>query len=213
MSEKKSFFNFTFFITCIICILPVVFGFFLWDKLPEHIPQQYGFNDEPTWTLAKPWGFILCPLILLILNIIINVIAYKNPEQNKKVFATIIWVIPVLSLIINSFMILKPAGLDLTPTQFLLPVISMMFIIIGNYLPKTQANSVIGIRAPWINSNPDVWQKTNRLGGILFVTGGLISLITSFTPVGKYVFASVILCICVILFVYSIVLARKKENK
>ena len=210
MSFKKTFFNSSFWITSIVCLLPVVLGFYLWEKLPDDIPMQYGWDGEVNWTLPKLPGIFVCPVICLLVNILIQVSFYSKSEKiNRRVREILCWVIPVVSVVVNSLLLLKPAGLDISVEKFVLPFCSLIFIIAGNYLPKTEPNNFIGIRAPWINSNPDVWRKTNRLGGILFVIMGIVNLAAAFTAAGKYVFVSTLIAVTLVVFVYSIVLAVK----
>lgn len=210
MKENKKLFTITLLVSSIVCLLPIALGFLLWDKLPENIPQQYGWNDQVNWTLPKPWGFILCPTLLAIVNVIMQITTKLSRKKlNKKVEAILVWIIPVLSILLNSLIILKPAGLDIEVSQVVISIISVVFIIIGNYMPKIEVNAFVGIRAPWINKNPEVWAKTNRLGGILFVLTGIINLITGFTPVGKYVFIASALLVSTITFVYSLYAAKK----
>ena len=206
----------TLIIASIVTLLPVLIGIICWNHLPDVMATHFGMNNEANGFSSKAFAVFGIPVILLAVLWFGAIVTSRDPKRQNispKMFSLVVWIAPFTSLVVAAILYPVNLGYALDITFFVELLSGVMFIIIGNYLPKTQANSVVGIRAPWINSNPDVWQKTNRLGGILFVTGGLISLITSFTPVGKYVFASVILCICVILFVYSIVLARKKENK
>ena len=70
----------------------------------------------------------------------------------------------------------------------------------------------MGIRAPWINGNPDVWTKTNRLGGILFVIAGFVNFVCAFTPAGKYVFVISLALVAAVTFVYSIMLASARTK-
>ena len=53
------------------------------------------------------------------------------------------------------------------------------FILIGNYLPKTRQNHVIGIRVPWTLNDEDVWHKTHRLAGPLFMLGGIAVIVSA----------------------------------
>ncbi|OUM66510.1 hypothetical protein PIROE2DRAFT_6235 [Piromyces sp. E2] len=176
----------TFWIKSSICTLPILLGFFLWDKLPSRIPQSYDFNGQPGWTLPKIWGIITCPLLLLTFTIFMVMTASKSETENKKVFSRISWMIPILSLVVNSFMLLKPAGyVMIEPFSVIIPVISLVFILLGIYMPYTKPNPFVGIRAPWINNDPVVWQKVNRFGGIVFVISGIIDFFTSFTSIGQ----------------------------
>ena len=210
MSEKKSFSIKTFILTSVVCILPIVLGFALWDKLPEEIPQQYGWNDQVNWTLPKFWGIITMPLVMVVINVI-YLFALKVSKQkfSPKVEAIMSWIIPVLSVVLGSFMLLKPIGFDIDVFCIVGFVLSILFIVIGNYLPKTEPNSVVGTRAPWINKNPEVWNKTQRVSGIVLVLIGLINLFTCFLPFGKYVFVATVFPGIIFVLIYSLVISKK----
>jgi len=62
--------------------------------------------------------------------------------------------------------------------------IGLLFIIIGNYLPKTRSNWLIGIRTPWTLSSDITWEKTHRIGGRLFLGAGILTIISAlFLPI------------------------------
>jgi uncharacterized membrane protein len=44
-------------------------------------------------------------------------------------------------------------------------------------VPRARPNWFVGIRTPWTLSSDRVWEKTHRLGGKLFVAGGLIIIL------------------------------------
>ena len=212
MSDKKTFFNAAFWITGIVCLMPVVLGFCLWEKLPEEIPMQYGWNGQVNWTLPKLPAILVCPAVCFLLNVILRVSFYLKAENvSRKAAAIFCWVIPVISVALNSVMLLKPAGVDLNVEKFVTLFCSLLFIIVGNYLPKTEPNNYVGIRAPWINKNPEVWRKTNRLGGILLVAAGFINLAASFSDAGKYIFVSSTAFVTLFILVYSLAVAKKNS--
>jgi uncharacterized membrane protein len=109
-------------------------------------------------------------------------------------------------------MILKPVGFNIDAFCIVGFVLSILFIIIGNYLPKTEPNPVVGTRAPWINNNPEVWSKTQRVSGIVLVIIGIINLVTCFLPFGKYVFVATVFPGIIFVLIYSLVIS-KKSNK
>jgi uncharacterized membrane protein len=214
MSEKKTFFNATLILTSIVCLLPMILGFALWKKLPDQIPQQYGWNNQVNWTLPKFWGIITLPLVMVAINIIYSYfIRFSKQEMSPKVEKILAWIIPLIALPVNCFMLLKPIGFDIEPFTFIVAVLSIFFIIVGNYLPKTKPNAVMGVRAPWINKNPVVWNKTQRVSGILMVITGLINLVTCFFAFGKLVFVVTISILIIFTLFYSIIIAKKESKK
>ena len=92
-------------------------------------------------------------------------------------------------------------------------ILGILFMIIGNYLPKTEPNHIIGVRAPWTMNNPEVWRKVHRVSGFVLVLLGLFILITCFTPIGKVAFIAATIFAVIFMLVYSIVMAVKYNKK
>lgn len=63
----------------------------------------------------------------------------------------------------------------------LVPIgVGVLFIVLGNYMPKIKPNYFIGIRTPWTLESEAVWNKTHRLGGKVFIAMGILSMLTAF---------------------------------
>jgi len=93
---------------------------------------------------------------------------------------------------------------------------SVMFILIGNYLPKTRASFFFGIRTPWTLTSDTSWEKTHRLGGRMFMLVGLIGVVGAFTLNGLalgLVLPAMLLPIVLILTIYSYMTWRKAEDR
>jgi len=87
---------------------------------------------------------------------------------------------------------------------------SVLFVIMGNYLPVIRPNRTFGIRIAATLNNEEVWRKTHRFAGPLFVIGGMISavaaLIGHFAGLGWMVFAGMAVGVfgpCIAVFVYA----------
>ena len=52
--------------------------------------------------------------------------------------------------------------------------IGWLFLVIGNVLPKLKSNMWAGFRLKWTLNDPDIWYRTHRLAGKLWVVGGLL---------------------------------------
>lgn len=214
-TEKKTFPVSTFILSNIVCLLPILLGVILYDKLPADIPQQYGWNEQVNWTLPKPWGFIVSPLIILAANIVLFLSFYYTKQNlSKKVKALCFWIMPMVGLPVNSILILKPAGMNIDVFTSIALVIGLLFVILGNYLPKVEQNGFVGVRASWTRNNKDVWQKSQRISGILMVICGFILLVSSFLPFGKWIFIITIVFFALFSLISSLIIAAKeKTNK
>jgi uncharacterized membrane protein len=51
-------------------------------------------------------------------------------------------------------------------------MVGALLILLGNVMPRARPNWMFGIRTPWTLSNDRVWERTHRLGGVLFVIAG-----------------------------------------
>ncbi len=61
-------------------------------------------------------------------------------------------------------------------------LVGLLFIVIGNYLPQCKPNYFVGIKTPWTLSNEEVWRKTHRFSGKVFVVLGVIMILSIFCP-------------------------------
>lgn len=56
-------------------------------------------------------------------------------------------------------------------------IIGVMFIWLGNYMPKLKQNYTIGIKVPWTLNSEENWNMTHRMAGKVYVVAGVISII------------------------------------
>ena len=42
-------------------------------------------------------------------------------------------------------------------------VVGLLFIGVGNYLPRVKQNYTLGIKTPWALADPENWRRTQRL--------------------------------------------------
>ena len=58
----------------------------------------------------------------------------------------------------------------------------ILFMFIGNIMPKFRQNFFCGFRTPWALSDETVWNKTHRLAGRLMFGAGLLGSGGAFLP-------------------------------
>lgn len=185
-------------IASFVIILPSLFGLLMQDVLPEQIAVHWGITGKADGYAPAIVAITVMPLILLVLywiGMIITARDFAKNQQNKKVLNVIFWILPVISLYVNGIIYATAFGLDLNMSAVVLILIGIMFIIIGNYLPKSIQNRTFGIRIRWTLSNEENWNKTHRIGGIISVTSGIVALIAVFLP--SVVFPFVVMAIII----------------
>ena len=97
--------------------------------------------------------------------------------------------------------------------------LGLMFVIMGNYMPKTRRNRTIGFRFPWTLYNENTWLRSNRFASYVMMIAGVITIIGALLFKGLaapiIMLTSVTLSLLVI-FIYAYFVyrdERKKENE
>ena len=174
----------TLIITSIVTILPVLIGIICWNRLPEVMATHFGFNNEANGFSSKAFAVFGLPLILLaVLWVGAFVTAHDPKRQNisPKMFSLMLWIAPVISLVAATTIYPVNLGYELDIAFFSELLLGLMFIMIGNYLPKARQNYTIGIRIPWTLANEENWNRTHRLAGYLWMICGILMILISLT--------------------------------
>src|SRR5699024_6732711 len=92
----------------------------------------------------------------------------------------VFWIIPVVSLIVNGMVFLTALQIEVNVSIAVSALVGIIFIIIGNYLPKLQQNYTAGIKLPWTLNSTENWNRTHRLGGKTFIISGILLILCGF---------------------------------
>ncbi|MCR5493835.1 MAG: SdpI family protein [Streptococcus sp.] len=207
--------NKEFLMTALVIALPMVIGVIFWNQLPEKIPTHFGIDGQADGYSSKLFTLFAFPALFLLFQIICLASFEKEsvkvniPAKMRRFYT---WLIPILSLIIQGSIYANALGFIKSGPTLVTTFLAIVFIVIGNYLPKIQRNATVGIRIPWTLSDDKNWYKTHRMAGKLWVIGGLIILLESFIQVAlPYVMGVVIAVMIVGPIVYSFLLSRKNS--
>ncbi|MEW6599261.1 MAG: SdpI family protein [Pseudomonadota bacterium] len=83
-----------------------------------------------------------------------------------------IGIVAILALA-HATLMARALGYDVDPVRPILAGTGLLLATLGNYLPKTRYNYVMGVRTPWTLADERVWDQTHRLAGPLMMLGGL----------------------------------------
>lgn len=202
-------------ISSLITLIPILIGVVLWNVLPETMATHWGSNGEANGWSSKAFTVFGLPLILLVTHWVCIWATLKDPknkDQNHKVFGMVLWIIPIVSLLMTSMTYAIALELDIRIDMFVRLLLGLIFVIMGNYLPKCKQNYTIGIKVTWALRNEENWNKTHRFAGKVWVLGGVLLLATVFIPMESFV--GVLLVVILVLafapMVYSYFYYRKQ---
>ena len=205
-------------VSSIIILLPILMGVFLWEQLPEQMTTHWGVHGQADGWTGKAFAIFGLPVILLAVHwVAVGITAAdpKNKNQNKKVVGMISWILPVLSLVTNGMMYAAALGNFVSVDIMTRILLGVMFVGIGNYLPKCKQNHTIGFKVTWTLHNEENWNKTHRFTGKLWVAGGLFVLLTMAIPMESIMYVLMVVCllVCIVPILYSYGYYRKQRKQ
>ena len=200
-------------LTSIVILFPILWGLIIWKQLPNQIPIHFNLAGQANNYQSKPLAVFGLPLFLLLMHLFVIFVTArdsKNQTMNEKMGKVIYWLTPIVSLGVFYLIYSKALGSTTNPSIFASALLGLIFVMMGNYIPKLKVNHTVGIRLPWTLQSEDNWHKTHRLAGKLWVLGGLILLLEAGIQFAvPYVMGIVILTIVLIPILYSYQLSRE----
>ena len=200
------------FLTSILTLLPILIGVILWQDLPASLPSHFGLDGQADGFSSKLEVVFLIPLVMLGLHFFAVVVTSLDPKASHvspKMKTLVYWLVPFISGLVQLSIYGAALGIIANSTRIGLVMVGIVFLVVGNYLPKTKQNYTVGIRLPWTLDNEENWNKTHRLAGRLWVLGGLIILVNGFLSWAVfYVFFGVLLVMVLVPIFYSYWISR-----
>lgn len=170
-------------ITTLITILPLFVGLILWNRLPDTVATHWDFNGEANGWSSKAFAVLGLPCLFTVIHLFTVGVTLNDPKKkniHRKMLALVFWIVPVVSVIVNGMVFLTALQIEVNVTIAASALVGIIFIIIGNYLPKLQQNYTAGIKLPWTLNSTENWNRTHRLGGKTFIISGILLILCGF---------------------------------
>jgi uncharacterized membrane protein len=206
----------------VIALLPLCYLAITYDSLPDKIVMKYDVEMEPEDIRNKSelWLItgVLAAVSILVYLLLQNIHRFDPKRKNipsatfNKVGFGMVLFFSALSTVM-----IATAGKDaFSVSRLLFPLIGLLFMFIGNYLPALKPNYFAGIRLPWTLSDDDNWRRTHFLAGKVWFWMGLVfAVVTLFLPLKAImpVFIGFILVMVLIPGIYSYRVFREKSTQ
>ena len=205
----------TILVTSFLVLIPMLAGLLLWKKLPEELPIHFNIEGNADNWGSKAFVVFGMPLFLLAMHLLCTFLTLHDPKKQNisdKMFFLTAMIIPVTSLIGAVLTYSGALGLDISVNMVMHLFLGLLFVIVGNYMPKSRQNYTIGIKLPWTLSDSHNWNRTHRFAGILCVFCGLVLLINAFINIIFLPFIVILLAV-VLPVLYSFLLYRKQKTE
>ncbi len=188
----------------------IAYGFIMWPSMPEVVPTHWGISGQadgygPAWIIALglPAMSLATYALLLFLPLI------DPRRRNYALFGGTVrfvrWLVALFLIGLHFVLVRVALGDDMDVAFVIRLGIALLFTLLGNQMGRMRQNFFIGIRVPWTLSSEEVWNRTHRLAGRIWVAGGLAMIAAAFLPppIGVMVFVAIAVVLAVVPIVYS----------
>lgn len=212
----------TWIILLVICLASVAGHLFIYPSLPETIPTHWDINGN-----ANDWGPKSTQLILAFLPLLMMGLMYLTPKMDPRGanFDRFGNLYRGFSIAMTLFMVMASWVAELTvigvipqensPVGILITgTLGVIFIALGNYMPRIKQNYTFGCKTPWAIHNEQNWNLTHRFCGKAFIVMGVAMIFTGIfgralgNDLAGGVLMAIILGGCALTYVYSYLVFR-----
>lgn len=204
-----------------ILLLVSIITLYAYPKVPDTIPIHWNFNGEVDSTGPKYMLFVFLGIAFGVNPLMLFAKKVDPRGKNYDKFPLVFDVFRVFMTVLLCGMELVVIGFTFDPgfadmEIIMYLIMGIMFILLGNYMPKIKHNYTFGIKTPWTLDSETVWNKTHRMAGVLWVIGGVIILCATFIPakIALVLMMGVLFLMVIAPTVYSYIAFKKeKENE
>jgi uncharacterized membrane protein len=202
----------------LILLAPWILIAAVWGSIPEFVPMHWDASGHVNGYTEKGLGLVVLPLINVGVAALLFWIATIDPKAYKMKLPST--TLKPLRLIITAFIsaltcysiMLSTADLRVNGSAIYIGT-GILFLLIGNYLPRVKPNYFVGYRTPWALENPENWRLTHIFAGKLLIVASILEIaIQVFVPTddAKVVYYPYLAVIILPPFIYSYVLFQKR---
>ncbi len=225
----------------IISLIPIVGTALVLQWMPDRVPMHYDMSGTiDRW--GSKYEMMIFPVIILALSFFWTLMMWHFEKKastsigekdaaaalsNAKVFGTVGIGMAVMYTALQIYFLYvayktaelesSQAAVDWGKVSFIM--IGILLIVIGNMMPKTRMNHVIGVRISWSMYNDTTWRKTNRFGGFVLMLTGIFMIIVAAVVSGSYAVTILsmallmLACVATVIYAHQVYISEKRAEK
>lgn len=201
----------------VITLLPLLYLWLNWAQLPELVPVHFNTEGDPNRWAGKGELIAIVFFITVGLHLLLLLIPRIDPKGRIKNMGRNydkLRIILVLFMSSLAILLIYSASTGEISPQLLFVLIGCLFAALGNYFQAVKPNYFIGIRTPWTLESENVWRKTHRIAGPLWVIGGILVALLAFIndpTLREVTFLSIIAILVIVPIAHSYLSFRKEK--
>jgi uncharacterized membrane protein len=180
--------NWTDTLILLFALIPICFALIRYADLPGELAVHFNSNWEPDGFQSKATFIVWFSLLTLALPILMKWMPRLDPKRDNYVKFNPFYhffrlIIGIFLSAIYMMTILYNLGYDISMHLITYVLLGALWILLGNSMGQIRPNYMFGIRTPWTLANEEVWRKTHRASGPLWMLVGLLFIVTAFQDI------------------------------
>jgi len=206
----------TYGVSILVVLVAFMISFFVYDRVPEMMASHWDTQGRVNGYISRFWGLAIMPLVSLFILLLYAIIPKIDPLRAniasfKKYFDGFILVLVLFFFYLHVLTIAWNLQYSFDMTVAIMPAIAVLLFYSGVMMEKSKKNWFIGIRTPWTLSSDRVWEKTHKMGGMLFKITAVLTLFgIAFPGIAVYLLLFPLLATVVFTIVYSYYVYQKR---
>lgn len=203
--------------------------------LPDIVGVHFDIHGNPD-RFGSKYELLIIPLAVLVMQVVFEIVCTflkrtldKTDDEKKRAEATsnlkqigkVSVVVSIVFIFVNAFWLyaayssVSAAAPSIDIMKCVGIIIGLTLVIMGDRMPKTRINSIVGFRLPWTMYNDVTWRKSNLFASYVMMLVGIIMAICALIFEGivisiiiiSLIILSVLICIC-----YAYTVYKKEKN-
>lgn len=188
-----------------------------WPRLPGRVPVHWNAAGEIDRYGGRFEGALLVPLMMLFLWGMLRLLPKIDPRRASYAkmagtYELVITLTLAFTLVVHAALLGGALGYQVPIARVVPVAVGLLFMSMGNVLPRARPNWWFGVRTPWTLSNDRVWMRTHRVAGYTMFGAGILLALAGFVSAPRIIFTIVAVAVLVALVpvVYSYVAWRQE---
>jgi uncharacterized membrane protein len=170
----------------------------LYARLPDRVPIHFDIHGVADGFASRAIGAWLLPIFALVTAAILRFGPMlmrrgwrERLEGSPTSALALVLVVMLCGLHLVVLRLALTPALDAAP--MLAAVLGVTWFALGQLMPRTRRNPIVGVRTRWTMASDENWARTHRVAGIAFTVGGAIALVAAAIPSMVVAVAAIVL--------------------
>ena len=155
---------------------------FALTRLPgTPIPAHWAIDGRPDGYASPALVLFILPAVTVLVSLLMAALPSIMPakgdlSRSRRPYVVVWQGILGLMLVLHLTFVASALGAPVDVLRIALLSAGVLLVLVGNVLPKTRFNYVMGVRTPWTLADERVWDRTHRFAGAALMLAGAVGV-------------------------------------